>query len=151
MSMSEVRVRFAPSPTGYLHVGGARTVLFNWLYAKHTGGKLILRVEDTDQERSTRENEQMQIEDIKWLGFDYDEGPDVGGPYGPYRQSERLDIYQRYAGTLVERGHAYPCFCSRERLDEMRKAREAAHLPPISYDRLCRSLDPVEAQRRITS
>ena len=113
-----VRVRFAPSPTGNLHVGGARTALFNWLYAKRTGGKLILRVEDTDLARSTRASEEMMIRDLKWLGLTWDEGPDVGGPFGPYRQSERTDIYKSYVDKLVEAGVAYPCFCSDEELDQ---------------------------------
>lgn len=91
----EVRVRFAPSPTGNLHVGGARTALFNWLYAKHVGGKLILRVEDTDAARSTRESEEAVLTDLRWLGIAWDEGPDCGGPYGPYRQSERKELYKK--------------------------------------------------------
>jgi len=132
-------------------VGTAYAALFNYAYARRNGGAFVLRIEDTDRTRYAHQSEERIIAALRWLGLDYDEGPDVGGPYGPYRQSERLDIYQRYAGELVERGHAYPCFCSRERLDEMRKAREAARLPPISYDRLCRSLDPAAAQRRITS
>ncbi|WP_448376716.1 glutamate--tRNA ligase [Fervidobacterium sp.] len=102
-----VRVRFAPSPTGYLHVGGARTALFNWLYARKNGGKFILRIEDTDTERSTRESEQMIMNDMKWLGLYWDEGPDIGGNFGPYRQSERLNLYREYAYKLVETGHAY--------------------------------------------
>ncbi|ANE40916.1 glutamyl-tRNA synthetase [Fervidobacterium sp. SC_NGM5_O18] len=102
-----VRVRFAPSPTGYLHVGGARTALFNWLFARKNKGKFILRIEDTDTERSTRESEQMIMNDLKWLGLFWDEGPDIGGEFGPYRQSERLHLYKQYAFELVERGHAY--------------------------------------------
>ncbi|ABS60630.1 glutamate--tRNA ligase [Fervidobacterium nodosum] len=103
----EVRVRFAPSPTGYLHVGGARTALFNWLFARKNNGKFVLRIEDTDTERSTRESEQMIMNDLKWLGLYWDEGPDIGGNYGPYRQSERLEIYKKYAYELVEKGYAY--------------------------------------------
>ncbi len=111
-------MRFAPSPTGNLHVGGARTALFNWLYAKKTGGKFILRVEDTDLARSTRASEEAMIRDLKWLGLNWDEGPDVGGPHGPYRQSERTDIYKSYADKLVAQGNAYPCFCSDEELEQ---------------------------------
>jgi glutamyl-tRNA synthetase len=132
-------------------VGTAYVALFNYAYARRNGGTFVLRIEDTDQARYAHQSEERISAALRWLGLDYDEGPDVGGPYGPYRQSERLDLYQRYAGTLVERGHAYPCFCSRERLDEMRKEREAARQPPISYDRLCRSLDPAEARRRIAA
>ncbi|ODN30294.1 glutamate--tRNA ligase [Fervidobacterium thailandense] len=110
----EVRVRFAPSPTGYLHVGGARTALFNWLFARKHGGKFILRIEDTDIERSTRESEQMIMNDLKWLGLYWDEGPDCGGDYGPYRQSERLELYKKYAYELVEKGHAYFAVYDRE-------------------------------------
>ncbi len=102
-----VRVRFAPSPTGYLHVGGARTALFNWLYAKKNNGKFILRIEDTDTERSTREFEELIMNDLKWLSLNWDEGPDIGGDFGPYRQSERLDIYREYAEKLVKLGFAY--------------------------------------------
>jgi len=102
-----VRVRFAPSPTGYLHVGGARTALFNWLYARKNGGKFILRIEDTDTERSTRESEEMIMRDLKWLGLTWDEGPDIGGDFGPYRQSERLDLYREFAEKLIENGNAY--------------------------------------------
>ena len=103
-SGSEVRVRFAPSPTGNLHVGGARTALFNWLYARQLGGKFIVRVEDTDLERSTRASEEAMIRDLKWLGLDWDEGPDIGGPHGPYRQSERTAIYLEYAQKMVKEG-----------------------------------------------
>ena len=108
----EVRVRFAPSPTGNLHVGGARTALFNWLYARRCGGKFILRVEDTDTARSTRESEELMVRDLKWLGLDWDEGPDVGGPHGPYRQSERTGTYMEMVQKLCAAGHAYPCFCT---------------------------------------
>src|SRR4051812_37557277 len=104
---SDVRVRFAPSPTGYLHVGGARTALFNWLYAKHTGGTLVLRIEDTDKARNTAEAVQVIFDGLKWLGLDWDEGPQKGGSFGPYFQSEREDIYQRYFDRLKADGHLY--------------------------------------------
>jgi len=126
-----VRVRFAPSPTGNLHVGGARTALFNWLLARQLGGKFVLRVEDTDQARSTKESEEAVLRDLKWLGLDWDEGPDVGGDYGPYRQTERADIYKEYVDRLVSEGKAYPCFCTDEELEKMRAEAEANKLPPI--------------------
>ncbi|KAG2490199.1 hypothetical protein HYH03_011326 [Edaphochlamys debaryana] len=128
---TQVRVRFAPSPTGNLHVGGARTALFNYLYARKTGGKFILRVEDTDTARSTRASEEAMIRDLKWLGLDWDEGPDVGGPHGPYRQSERTAIYKEQADKLVAAGKAYPCFCTDEELEAMKKEAEEKKLPPI--------------------
>jgi glutamyl/glutaminyl-tRNA synthetase len=107
-----VRVRFAPSPTGHLHVGGARTAIFNWLFAKRHQGTFIIRVEDTDQARSTRESEQMVLEDLHWLRTLWDEGPDVGGPHAPYRQSERTEIYNRFAAELMKRDVAYRCYCT---------------------------------------
>src|SRR5215510_3167118 len=107
-----MRVRFAPSPTGHLHVGNARTALFSWLLARGNQGTFILRIEDTDVERSTRESEAAILLDLAWLGLNWDEGPDIGGPRGPYRQSERLNLYASYAKELLESGHAYPCFCS---------------------------------------
>ena len=103
----EVRVRFAPSPTGALHIGGAHTALFNWLWARHNGGKFVLRVEDTDRERSTPEYERTIMDGMRWLGLDWDEGPDCGGAYGPYRQSERMDLYTMYAEELLDKGLAY--------------------------------------------
>jgi glutamyl-tRNA synthetase len=129
-SDGKVRVRFAPSPTGSLHVGGARTALFNYLYAKRTGGTFVLRVEDTDQARSTRASEDSMIADLKWLGLDWDEGPDIGGPCGPYRQSERGEIYMALANKLVESGHCYKCFCTDEELEAMKAKAEAEKLPP---------------------
>jgi nondiscriminating glutamyl-tRNA synthetase len=143
----KVRVRFAPSPTGYLHVGGARTALLNWLYAKSTGGDFILRVEDTDQARSTEEALKMQISDLRWLGFDWNEGPDAGGPHGPYKQSQRLDIYKKHADQLLESGRAYDCFCTDEILEQKKKDALAAGRPP-HYDGTCRALDPAERLRR---
>ena len=131
-----VRVRFAPSPTGHLHVGGARTAIFNWLFAKHHGGKFIIRVEDTDQARSTRELEQMVLDDLRWLGLDWDEGPDKGGPHGPYRQSERRAMYVATAADLIARGVAYRCYCSEEELEAKRKQAEADGRPP-HYDLKC--------------
>lgn len=126
----KVRVRFAPSPTGNLHVGGARTALFNWLYARNLGGTFVLRVEDTDTARSTRESEDAMVRDLKWMGLEWDEGPDCGGPYGPYRQSEREAIYKQLALQLVEDGHAYPCFCTDKELTMMKEEQEAKKLPP---------------------
>ncbi len=144
---NDVRVRFAPSPTGYLHVGGARTAIFNYLYARHTGGVFVLRIEDTDQERSTRASELSLIEDLRWLGLDWDEGPDVGGPVGPYRQSERMGIYREVADTLVAQGKAYPCFCTDAELDRKREEAIAASRPP-QYDGTCRDLTPAEVAER---
>jgi glutamyl-tRNA synthetase len=136
-----VRVRFAPSPTGYLHVGGARTAIFNYLFARHNHGTFILRIEDTDAERSTRESEVSLLEDLRWIGLDWDEGPDVGGPHGPYRQSERMPIYRDVALTLVAQGRAYPCFCTDAELERKRAEAEAASRPP-QYDGTCRDLTP---------
>lgn len=145
---SPVRVRFAPSPTGTLHVGGARTALYNWLYAKNKAGTFLLRVEDTDQARSTRESENMVLDDLRWLGLFWDEGPDVGGDRAPYRQSERGDIYLKYATQLMEDGRAYPCFCSEEELEAKRAKAEAEGRPP-QYDGTWRDADPALVQQRI--
>jgi len=134
-----VRVRFAPSPTGYLHLGNARTALFNYIYARHTGGKLILRIEDTDRERSRKEYEDMLIDDLKWLGIDWDEGPDIGGDYGPYRQSERSEIYNKYVEKLKESDYIYKCFCSPQELEEERKRALSEGRPP-RYSGKCRNL-----------
>ena len=114
----QVRVRFAPSPTGFLHIGNARTALFNWLYAKSVGGILVLRIEDTDQKRSTKEAVDMAIKSLKWLNIDWDEGPEIEGPYGPYYQSDRLEIYKKYTEKLLEEGKAYYCFCTSEELEK---------------------------------
>jgi glutamyl-tRNA synthetase len=123
--MTEVRVRFAPSPTGYLHIGGARTALYNWLWAKQQGGKLILRIEDTDRERSTQASVQAIFDSLRWLGLDWDEGPDAGGDSGPYFQTERLELYQRYVETLIARQVAYRCYCTKEDLDRARAEHKA--------------------------
>jgi len=133
------RVRFAPSPTGYIHVGNARTALFNWMFARKTSGQFILRIEDTDRERSRREYESALMEDLRWLGIDWDEGPDVGGPFGPYRQSERSHIYRKFAQRLIEKGKAYPCFCTPDQLQARRHEAMAKGQEP-RYDNRCRSL-----------
>jgi len=137
------RLRFAPSPTGFTHVGGMRTALFSWLYARHTGGTFILRIEDTDVARTVEGAVDNLIDGFKWLGVDIDEGPMVGGPYGPYYQTQRKALYQHYAHQLIASGHAYRCYCTPERLDEMRKAQAAQKLPP-RYDRRCRYLSEAE-------
>lgn len=147
-SSRPVRVRFAPSPTGHLHVGGARTAIFNWLFARHHGGAFIIRVEDTDQARSTRESEDLVLSDLHWLGLEWSEGPDVGGTYGPYRQSERLEIYKEAALDLIDRGAAYPCFCDEETLEQKRQEAEAAGRPP-HYDLACWKLTLEERKHRI--
>ena len=118
----EMRVRFAPSPTGPFHIGGARSALFNWLLAKRMGGKFVLRIEDTDRKRSTPESEENIKAALKWLGITWDEGADVGGPYGPYHQMERLDIYKKYTDQLLKEGKAYYCYCTPEELEEERQA-----------------------------
>jgi glutamyl-tRNA synthetase len=142
-----VRTRYAPSPTGYLHVGGAWMAFFNWLFARHAKGQFILRVEDTDRSRSTEEHERSILEDLRWLGIDWDEGPDVGGPYGPYRQTERGPTYEEHARVLVERGAAYPCYCTREEIEADRQRAALEHRPP-RYSGRCRNLTPEERRQR---
>ncbi|HAR36741.1 MAG TPA: glutamate--tRNA ligase [Acidobacteria bacterium] len=146
----KIRVRFAPSPTGYIHVGNARTALFNWLFARQKGGVFVLRVEDTDVERSRQEYERNLIQDLRWLGLDWDEGPDVGGNFGPYRQSERLGLYHKYARELLERGQAYYCFCTAEELEQQRQAALAEGRMPV-YSGKCRNLSLEEARRRLAA
>jgi glutamyl-tRNA synthetase len=141
-----VRVRFAPSPTGTPHIGNIRTALFNWLFAMHHGGQFVLRIEDTDVARRVPGAVESIMDALKWLGLNWDEGPDVGGPYGPYYQSERLELYKKYAEHLVAEGKAYYCFCPPERLAEMRKEQEARKEPP-GYDRKCRDLPEPAVQR----
>ncbi len=135
---SKPHLRFAPSPTGYLHIGGARTALFNWLYARRFGGSFVLRMEDTDRERSTPESVRAILDGLRWLGIDWDEGPEVGGPHGPYFQSERIPLYRETAERLVRDGHAYRCYCTKEELDERRKAFEKMGRP-YKYEGTCRS------------
>ena len=141
-----VRVRFAPSPTGDLHVGNIRTALFDWAYARHTGGQFIFRIEDTDRERVTDEYIQAAIDTLKWLGLNWDEGPEVGGPYGPYLQSQRLDIYAEWAAKFLAQGDAYYCYCSSEELEARREAQRAANVAP-GYDGKCRSISPEDLAR----
>src|SRR5512145_3347022 len=130
------RVRFAPSPTGYLHVGGARTALFNWLYARRHHGTFLLRIEDTDVERSSADMVTGILDGLRWLGLSWDEGPDVGGPHAPYFQAQRLDRYRLAARRLIETGHAYACYCSGDRLREQRDAAERRG-EAWQYDRAC--------------
>jgi glutamyl-tRNA synthetase len=146
--MSEaVRVRVAPSPTGDPHVGTAYQALFNYVFAKQQRGQFILRIEDTDRARSTKQSEEAILESLKWLGLDWSEGPDVGGPYGPYRQSERTEIYREHVNQLREAGQAYRCFCTKERLDRIRAENRDKKLFP-GYDRACRNISPEESARR---
>jgi nondiscriminating glutamyl-tRNA synthetase len=145
-----MRVRFAPSPTGYLHVGNARTALFNWLLARGSGGTFILRIEDTDAERSTRESEMTIMQDLRWLGLDWDEGPDLGGAHGPYRQSDRLHLYQSYAKELLAGEHAYYCFCTTAQLESERHEALAAGRP-ARYAGTCRRLSREQAQARVAA
>ncbi|HEY7280995.1 MAG TPA: glutamate--tRNA ligase [Actinomycetota bacterium] len=143
MSDAPPRVRFAPAPSGSLHVGGARTALFNWLYARRNGGTFVLRVEDTDADRVTDEAMRVLERSLHWLGLDWDEGPGVGGSRGPYRQTERFDVYRDAAGVLVEGGHAYRCYCTPEELEERRRQAKAADRAP-GYDGRCRRLTDEE-------
>jgi nondiscriminating glutamyl-tRNA synthetase len=138
-----IRVRIAPSPTGPIHVGNVHTALFNWLWARKTGGQFILRFEDTDRERSRTEWETIIFEDLAWLGINWDEGPDFGGPYAPYRQMERMDLYKQYAAQLLEQGHVYKCFCTKEQEDEDRKECQAQN-KMYMYKGRCRNLTPEE-------
>jgi glutamyl-tRNA synthetase len=149
-SPKPVRVRFAPSPTGHLHLGGARTALFNYLLARKTGGKFILRLEDTDRKRFVEGAEQEIMDGLRWLGIPYDEGPDIGGPFGPYRQTERREIYQKHAQTLIEKGSAYPCFCTPERMEKVRQEQNK-NKQQLRYDGFCRDLDPAEAAQRVAN
>jgi glutamyl-tRNA synthetase len=142
-----VRVRFAPSPTGKVHAGNIHTAIFDYLYARHTGGTFILRIEDTDVERKEEGAVEHMLEALKWLGLGWDEGPGVGGPYGPYYQSQRLNLYKQAAEKLVAQGDAYYCYCSPERLDVMRKEKEALK-QPTGYDRLCRDLTAEERKAK---
>lgn len=144
-----VRVRFAPSPTGKLHVGGARTAIDNWAFARSHNGTFVLRIEDTDPERSTEENVQVILNAMKWLGLTWDEGPEVGGEYGPYYQTQRFDTYRDALERLKERGAVYPCFCTKEELDKKRALAEETEGGYAGYDRTCRDMDPEEAQARI--
>jgi glutamyl-tRNA synthetase len=143
-----VRVRIAPSPTGDPHVGTAYIALFNHVFARKQGGKFVLRIEDTDQTRARADSEQMIFDALRWVGLTWDEGPDVGGPFGPYRQSERAAFYRDHAGILLERGAAYRCFCTEDRLAKLRIAQEAAKATTKGYDRHCRGLDPRDATNR---
>ena len=145
-----VRVRFAPSPTGFLHIGGARTALYNWAFARHHGGTLVLRIEDTDPERSTAENTDAILRAMRWLGLDWDEGPEIGGAYGPYFQTQRFDRYSALLEQLKTSGHAYPCFCSPETLEEKRNAARTRG-GFAGYDRTCRTLAPAEVAGRVAA
>lgn len=146
--MSGIRVRIAPSPTGEPHIGTAYTAIFNALLAEKHGGDMVLRIEDTDQARSTQEAEDKLLEALQWLGLNWSEGPDKGGDYGPYRQSERAEIYRPYVDQLIDGGHAFHCFCTKERLDEMREAQRAAG-EPVKYDGRCAALSDDETAGNI--
>lgn len=145
-SSKEVRVRFAPSPTGDLHVGNIRTALFDWAYARHTGGRFVFRIEDTDRERVTDQYIQAAADTLRWLGLDWDEGPEIGGPFGPYLQSERLDIYKEWADRFLAQGDAYLCFCTNEELEARRESAKESNRPP-GYDGACRSLNDRDRER----
>jgi len=145
---NKVRVRFAPSPTGFMHLGNIRAALMNYLYARQKAGAFILRVEDTDEKRNLVEAREKILLDLKWLGLNYDEGPDVGGEYGPYLQSERTDLYKQKLQRLIEKEFAYRCFCSQELLEKKRKMQIVAKMPP-RYDRTCLKLSEEEIQQRL--
>lgn len=145
---SNVRARFAPSPTGYLHIGSLRTLVFNYLISQKLNGKLILRIEDTDQKREVEDAKDQLVSIVNWLGIEFDEGPHVGGEFGPYIQSERSDIYNKYAQELIEKGKAYRCFCSPDRLQEMREEQQAKKQAP-KYDKKCRSLNEEEIKKKL--
>ncbi|MDP3487276.1 MAG: glutamate--tRNA ligase family protein, partial [Bacillota bacterium] len=129
--LSKIRVRFAPSPTGHIHVGNIHTTLFNWLFCRHYGGTFVLRLEDTDLARSEKRYEEIIYEEMQWLGLNWDEGPDIGGPFAPYRQTERLDIYEQYADSLLKAGKCYPCYCTEEELAEARNSAMAKGENPV--------------------
>ncbi len=145
----QIRVRFAPSPTGRLHIGGARVAIYNWAFARANGGTFVLRIDDTDPERSTQENTDQILRSLKWLGLDWDEGPEVGGDHGPYFQTQRKENYQRALQKLIDSGNAYPCFCSAEELEASRNAAHERGDSFQGYQRTCRNIDPAQAQARI--
>ncbi len=145
------RVRFAPSPTGYLHVGGLRTALYNYLFAKNKDGEIILRIEDTDRNRYVEGAVENLIDTLNWSGIKFDEGPHVGGNYGPYFQSERLNIYHKYADELIEKGKAYRCFCSPERLQKLREEQQRLKLPQVKYDKHCLNLSKEEVEEKLSA
>lgn len=146
----EIRVRYAPSPTGYLHIGGARTAIFNYLFAKHNNGKFIVRIEDTDLARNVTDGIASQLNNLRWLGLDIDETIDTkGSKYGPYQQTQRLDIYRHYADKLIDKNHAYHCFCTVKTLEQMRKAQEKAKVPAFKYDGRCAKLLPSEINKKL--
>lgn len=144
------RVRFAPSPTGYLHVGGLRTALYNYLFAKRNNGTFVLRIEDTDRNRFVEGAVENLINALKWAGLNFDEGPETGGEYGPYMQSQRLDIYKKYADELIEKGKAYYCFCTPERLKTLKEDQEKLKLPQAKYDKHCLHLSKEEVQKNLS-
>ena len=135
-----VRLRFAPSPTGYLHIGSARSALFTWMYARHHGGQCILRIEDTDLKRTVEGAVEEFKSSLGWMGIDWDEGPDVGGPVGPYVQTQRAELYQEWAGWLLENGSAYKCYCTPDELAEIRLTLQKNKQGHLGYDRRCRNL-----------
>ncbi|MBK7497922.1 MAG: glutamate--tRNA ligase [Ignavibacteriales bacterium] len=145
------RVRFAPSPTGYLHVGGLRTALYNYLFAKRNNGTFVLRIEDTDRNRFVEGAVENLIKALKWAGLYFDEGPETGGDFGPYMQSQRLDIYKKYADELIEKGKAYYCFCTPERLKALKEEQEKQKLPQAKYDKLCLHLTKKEVENKLAS
>ncbi len=149
MNNNDLRVRFAPSPTGYLHVGGLRTALYNYLFAKQNNGKFILRIEDTDRNRFVEGAEEQLINSLNWAGLQYDEGPDKEGEHGPYRQSERLDIYKKYSDQLISQGDAYYCFCTQERLQALREEQQKQKLPQAKYDKHCLNLSNNEIENNL--
>ncbi len=149
MINSQVRVRFAPSPTGYLHVGGLRTALYNFLFARKNNGKFILRIEDTDRSRYVEGAVENLIAALHWAGLHYDEGPDIGGPFAPYMQSKRLDLYNNYAQQLISQGKAYYCFCTPERLEALRHEQQKLKLPQAKYDKQCLNLTATQIQENL--
>src|SRR5918998_4767999 len=151
MEDEKIRVRYAPSPTGRLHVGGVRTALFNWLFARKNGGTFVLRIEDTDLERSTEESVEQLKRSLRWIGLEWEEGPEFGGPYGPYRQTERFGLYREAAKKLMSSGAAYYDFATPEELAEFRERARAEKRQPIYTGGPYRNMDPKEAQRRIES
>ena len=151
MNNTNPRVRFAPSPTGYLHIGGLRTALYNYLFAKNQNGKIILRIEDTDRKRFVEGAMENLIDTLNWSGINFDEGPNIGGKFKPYSQSERLETYEKLADELIQEGKAYYCFCTPERLTELREEQQKQKLPQAKYDKLCLSLSKKEIEEKLNS